>query len=159
MTVQEQFIVDANGKKVGVILSLERYQELMEDLRLRRCGRASQRRANQHGRDGASAEARWRLIGSSSNHPLRRTCAHCRVRPLRASFSVLIGWYPRLAYGTPEERAHFQFGGAGHGIHWPDLDEDISIQGLLLGLKSAESQASFARWLQRRAKPRNEQTP
>ncbi|MBI5878375.1 MAG: DUF2442 domain-containing protein [Chloroflexi bacterium] len=61
-----------------------------------------------------------------------------------------IGWYPRLAYGTPEERSNFQISGAGYGIHWPDLDEDIGVEGLLLGKKSSESQASFARWLQRR---------
>lgn len=61
-----------------------------------------------------------------------------------------IGWYPRLAYGTPEERANFQISGAGHGIHWPDLDEDIGVEGLLLGKKSSESHASFERWFQRR---------
>lgn len=64
--------------------------------------------------------------------------------------SVPIGWYPRLAYGTPEERAHFQISGAGHGIHWPDLDEDIGVKGLLLGKKSTESPSSFERWLKQR---------
>ena len=64
--------------------------------------------------------------------------------------SVPIGWYPRLAYGTPAERANFQISSAGYGIHWPDLDEDIGIEGLLLGKKSTESLASFERWLQRR---------
>jgi hypothetical protein len=66
------------------------------------------------------------------------------------SIAVPIGWYPRLAYGTPAERANFQIAGAGYGIHWPDLDEDIGVEGLLLGKKSTESQASFERWLQRR---------
>jgi hypothetical protein len=66
------------------------------------------------------------------------------------TISVPIGWYPRLAHGTPLERAHFQISGAGYGIHWPDLDEDIGVEGLLLGKKSAESPASFERWLQRR---------
>jgi hypothetical protein len=64
--------------------------------------------------------------------------------------SVPIGWYPRLSYGTPAERANFRLSGAGYGIHWPDLDEDIGIEGLLLGKKSTESPASFARWLRRR---------
>ncbi len=41
------------------------------------------------------------------------------------TISVPIGWYPRLAYGTTAERANFQISGAGYGIHWPDLDEDI----------------------------------
>lgn len=66
------------------------------------------------------------------------------------TISIPIGWYPRLAHGTPAERAHFQISGAGYGVHWPDLDEDIGVEGLLLGKKSTESPASFERWLQRR---------
>ena len=42
------------------------------------------------------------------------------------SISIPIGWYPRLAYGTPQDRANFQISGAGYGIHWPKLDEDLS---------------------------------
>lgn len=64
--------------------------------------------------------------------------------------SVPIGWYPRLAHGTSAERANLQISGAGYGIHWPDLDEDIGVDGLLLGKKSTESPASFERWLERR---------
>src|SRR5687768_15289326 len=63
------------------------------------------------------------------------------------TISVPIGWYPRLAYGTPAERANVQLSGGGYGIHWPELDEDIGAEGLLLGKKSSESPASFARWL------------
>jgi hypothetical protein len=66
------------------------------------------------------------------------------------TISVPICWYPRLAHGTPAERAHFEISGAGYGIHWPDLDEDIGVEGLLLGKKSTESHASFERWLKRR---------
>lgn len=66
------------------------------------------------------------------------------------TIAVPIGWYPRLAYGTPEERANVQIAGAGHGLHWPDLDEDIGVSGLLLGQRSTESPESFARWLKRR---------
>ena len=66
------------------------------------------------------------------------------------TIAVPIGWYPRLAHGTPAERANFQISGAGYGIHWPDLDEDIGVEGLLLGKRSTESPASFERWLQRR---------
>ena len=66
------------------------------------------------------------------------------------TIAVPIGWYPRLAHGTPSERANFQVSGGGYGIHWPDLDEDIGVEGLLLGRKSTESPASFARWLKRR---------
>src|SRR5229473_7748014 len=64
--------------------------------------------------------------------------------------SVPIGWYPRLAHGTDSERGNFEISGAGYGVHWPDLDEDIGVEGLLLGQRSSESAASFDRWLQRR---------
>ncbi len=66
------------------------------------------------------------------------------------TIAIPIGWYPRLAYGTPAERTNFQISGAGYGIHWPDLDEDVGVEGVLLGKKSSESRASFDRWLQRR---------
>lgn len=61
--------------------------------------------------------------------------------------SVPIGWYPRLAHGTPKERSNFEISGAGFGLHWPDLDEDIGIEGLLLGKRSTENPASFQKWL------------
>lgn len=66
------------------------------------------------------------------------------------TISVPIVWYPRLAYATAEERINFAIAGGGYGIHWPDLDEDIGVDGLLLGRKSLESPASFARWLAHR---------
>ena len=68
------------------------------------------------------------------------------------SISVPLAWYPRLVHGTPEERNHWRLIGDGEGIHWPDLDEDISVEGLLLGRPSGESQRSFQRWLDKRAK-------
>lgn len=74
------------------------------------------------------------------------------------SISIPIVWYPRLTHGTPEERANFQIGGAGYGIHWPDLDEDIGIEGMLLGKKSTESPASFERWLEGRKQKQREAT-
>ena len=64
--------------------------------------------------------------------------------------SVPIGWYPRLASGTDSERNNFEISGAGYGVHWPDLDEDIGVEGLLLGKRSSESPNSFERWLNRR---------
>ncbi len=66
------------------------------------------------------------------------------------TISVPIGWYPRLAHGTLAERAKYQISGAGYGIHWHDLDEDIGVEGLLIGKKSTESPTSFERWLQNR---------
>ena len=67
------------------------------------------------------------------------------------SISVPIVWYPRLVYGTPKERNNWRLIGDGEGIHWPDLDEDLSVEGLLLGRPSGESQRSFQRWLDERA--------
>src|SRR5215210_3882790 len=66
------------------------------------------------------------------------------------TIAVPIGWFPRLGYGTAAERANVQIASAGFGVHWPDLDEDIGVEGLLLGKKSTESPASFARWLEQR---------
>jgi len=63
--------------------------------------------------------------------------------------SVPLGWYPRLSHGTDSERNNFEISGAGYGVHWPDLDEDIGVQGLLLGKRSSESPSSFERWLER----------
>ncbi len=60
-------------------------------------------------------------------------------------------WYPRLWHGTPEERNNWRFIGNGEGIHWPELDEDISVEGLILGKQSGESQRSLQRWLEKRA--------
>ncbi|MCG9886023.1 MAG: DUF2442 domain-containing protein [Cyanobacteria bacterium] len=65
--------------------------------------------------------------------------------------SVPLAWYPRLVHGTEPERQNFQISGAGFGIHWPDLDEDIGVAGLLLGKKSSESPESLQRWLATRS--------
>ena len=54
------------------------------------------------------------------------------------TISIPIGWYPRSAYGTSEECSHSQISGEGYGIHRPDLNEDIGIEGLLLGKKSTQ---------------------
>ena len=63
------------------------------------------------------------------------------------TLSAPIGWYPRLAHAKPEERSSWRLIGQGSGIHWDDIDEDISIEGLLLGKRSGESPSSFKRWL------------
>lgn len=69
---------------------------------------------------------------------------------------VPLVWYPRLWYGTPEERSNFEIIGDGSIIHWPDLDEDLSVAGLLAGRRSGESQQSVTRWLQEhRARKQN----
>ena len=54
---------------------------------------------------------------------------------------VPLAWYPRLLDATPEQRRNWQIGGAGYGIHWPDLDEDLSTEGLLRGAPAAAEPA------------------
>jgi len=66
------------------------------------------------------------------------------------SITVPLAWYPRLQHGTPEERNNWRWIGDREGIHWPNLDEDISVENLLLGQPSGESQDSFRRWLEER---------
>jgi hypothetical protein len=64
-------------------------------------------------------------------------------------------WYPRLLQGTPKERNNWRLIGGGEGIHWPDLDEDISVENILTGKPSGESQRSLKRWLEgRTTRPR-----
>lgn len=63
------------------------------------------------------------------------------------SVSVPLAWYPRLAHGSGAERTQWRLTGRGHGIHWPLLDEDIAVDDLLAGRRSAESQSSLERWL------------
>jgi Protein of unknown function (DUF2442) len=66
------------------------------------------------------------------------------------TISVPLVWYPRLMHGTEKERNNWRFIGDKEGIHWPDLDEDISIENLLIGNPSGESQSSFKLWLEGR---------
>jgi hypothetical protein len=66
--------------------------------------------------------------------------------------SVPLAWFPRLLHGTPEERNKWRLIGDGEGIHWPALDEDISVENLILGKPSGESQKSFKKWLEARPK-------
>ncbi len=66
------------------------------------------------------------------------------------SISVPLTWYPRLVHATPEERDRWELIGRGHGIHWEDIDEDISVENLLTGMPSGESQRSFKKWLDAR---------
>jgi len=65
--------------------------------------------------------------------------------------SAPLSWYPRLAHASVEERSNWQLIGSGLGIHWPDIDEDISVENLLMGQPSGESSLSFERWLDRRS--------
>ncbi len=58
------------------------------------------------------------------------------------SIAVPLAWYPRLLAGTPEQRARWEKAGGGYGIHWPDLDEDLSTEGLLRGAPAARKDAA-----------------
>ncbi len=66
---------------------------------------------------------------------------------LGRSISAPLAWYPRLAHGTAAERANWRLIGRAEGLHWPDLDEDISVDNLLTGTRSGESDRSFKQWL------------
>lgn len=63
------------------------------------------------------------------------------------TISVPLAWFPRLMHSTPAERNNWRLIGKGHGIHWEDIDEDISVEGLLAGKPSGENQTSFKKWL------------
>ena len=64
------------------------------------------------------------------------------------TISVPLVWYPRLVHTTPDERGKWELHAAGRHVHWPDLDEDISVEGMLAGRPSGESQKSLQRWLE-----------
>lgn len=63
------------------------------------------------------------------------------------TLTVPLVWFPRLVHATPDERANWQLIGRGEGLHWPELDEDLSVESLVAGRRSLESQASLKRWL------------
>ena len=50
---------------------------------------------------------------------------------------VPLAWYPILLEATPEQRSNWKVSGAGYGLHWPDIDEDLSTEGLLRGAPAA----------------------
>jgi hypothetical protein len=71
---------------------------------------------------------------------------------LRDGRSILVplAWFPRLLHSSEQERNNWRLIGKGQGIHWEDIDEDISVEGLLAGRPSGESQESFKKWLAKR---------
>ena len=76
------------------------------------------------------------------------------------TMSVPLAWYPRLVHATQEERSNWELIGKGQGIRWPDLDEDLGVEGLIAGRPSRESQRSFKRWLDSKlAGPQSSPTP
>jgi len=67
------------------------------------------------------------------------------------TITVPLAWYPRLLHGTAKERNQWRLIGNDEGIHWPDLDEDLSVEGIVPGRPSGESSRSFQRRLEKRA--------
>lgn len=72
--------------------------------------------------------------------------------------SVPLAWFPRLLHASSKERKNWRLIGKGQGIHWVDIDEDVSVEGLLTGRPSGESQSSFRKWLAAR-RPRLARRP
>jgi len=66
------------------------------------------------------------------------------------TIAVPTAWFPRLLHSTQHERDNWRLIGKGYGIHWKDIDEDISIKGLLIGRPSGESNSSLKKWLESR---------
>jgi hypothetical protein len=61
------------------------------------------------------------------------------------TIQVPLAWYPRLLNARPEQREHWEKSAAGYGIHWPDLDEDLSTEGLLRGAPAPSTASAFSR--------------
>ncbi|WP_346726661.1 DUF2442 domain-containing protein [Acidiphilium multivorum] len=59
------------------------------------------------------------------------------------TIAVPLAWFPRLLNASPEQRSHWELAGAGYGIHWPDLDEDLSTEGLLRGARAPRGSATW----------------
>ena len=68
------------------------------------------------------------------------------------TISVPLTWFPRLVHATQEQRDNWRLIGRGHGIHWDDIDEDVSVEGIITGRPSGESQSSFKKWLEERVR-------
>jgi hypothetical protein len=66
------------------------------------------------------------------------------------TLKVPLAWFPRLAHASSSERRNWRRIGGGIGAHWDDLDEDISVEGLIAGRRSGESQTSFKNWIEKR---------
>ena len=75
------------------------------------------------------------------------------------TISVPLAWFPRLLHASSTERNNWRFIANGEGIHWIDLDEDISVEGLLHGQQSRKSNASLEKWLRQRKSPARRKTP
>ncbi len=97
-------------------------------------------------------------MGTSANRVSQPVALRARITKDHLSvdlddgrtITVPLAWYPRLVRGTESERNDWRLIGGGHGIHWEALDEDISVEGLLAGTPSGESERSLEDWMHRR---------
>ena len=71
------------------------------------------------------------------------------------TISVPLAWFPRLVHASQEERNNWKLIGKGQGIHWESIDEDISVENLLAGRPSGESQTSLKKWLEEHSRRRS----
>jgi hypothetical protein len=69
------------------------------------------------------------------------------------TISVPLVWYPRLLSATPAQRANWQVAGGGFGIHWPEIDEDLSTEGLLRGAPAPQTSATVRNPAKKRTPP------
>jgi hypothetical protein len=77
--------------------------------------------------------------------PLVSASPYAVVSNLSNGVIVPLTWYPRLLSATMEQRSRWKVSGAGYGIHWPDIDEDLSTEGLLRGAPAAAEPARLSR--------------
>lgn len=68
------------------------------------------------------------------------------------TITLPLAWYPRLTHATATERENWRLIGRGEGIHWPELDEDVSIENIIIGRPSGETQRSINAWINQRNK-------
>lgn len=104
----------------------------------------------------------WEMHGMSTStmEPMSATAISVEVTKHAIAFELSDGrkisapmaWFPRLFHATPNERRNWRLIGDGYGVHWPDVDEDVSVEGVLHGKMSVESPESLRRWLKQRDK-------
>jgi hypothetical protein len=97
----------------------------------------------------------WGILALSADERVRDVCVSEDTLTVDLmdgrTISVPLVWYPRLLNGTAKQRSNWKVCAAGYGIHWPDLDEDLSTEGLLRG---APAPASSGRRLAKRSRRR-----
>lgn len=134
-----RYITDESGAKTAVIVPIDTFENLLEDLE--DLATIAERR------DEPTMSHRD-LMAELKRAGLRVKDVRCTDDELIVSIadgrtlSVPLAWYPRLLDATPEQRARWEIAGAGFGIHGPDIDEDLSTEGLLAGAPAPRGRAA-----------------